>query len=310
MLTHPGKRPSFAPRNWPSWLIVGILLLIGLTPKWLGHWLAHPLGWLMRVAMVRRRKIARRNIERCFPQWSAKQRSKTLNGSFYSLARAVFESAWSWSASKKRVVRWGQLEGMEHILEAGANGRGVLVLTLHSTSLELGARLVATEITRPDRPTAGFYRPLKNPVLEWFSVHARLRYCSGVISKRDIRIAVRQLRKGLILWYAPDQDFGADQSLFVPFFGIETATLLATHKLARMGNCAVVPMFPYYDKETKTYVCRALPALENFPSDDEKADLLRINQLTEGFIRSVPEQYWWVHRRFKTRPTGEPPFYA
>jgi KDO2-lipid IV(A) lauroyltransferase len=260
--------------------------------------------------MTRRRRIAQRNIERCFPEWNAEQCRKILSGSFYCLARAFFETAWSWSAPKKRIVRWGQLEGVEHLEEASANGRGVLVVTLHSTSLELGARLIASEVSNPHRLTAGFYRPLKNKVIEWYQNQGRLKYCSGMISKRDIRSAVRQLRKGLILWYAPDQDFGAEQSLFVPFFGIETASVLATQKLARMADCAVVPMFPYYDKKRKAYVCRVLPALENFPSDDQRADLLRINQITEAFIRSAPEQYWWIHRRFKTRPKGDPPFYS
>ncbi len=130
-----------------------------------------------------------------------------------------------------------------------------------------------------------------------------------MISKRDARTAVRLLRRGGVLWYAPDQDFGPEQSLFAPFFGIQTATLLATHRLARLTGCAVVPMFPLYDPQQRRYRVTLLPALEHFPSDDPAADLARVNAIMEQQVRRAPEQYWWVHRRFKTRPPGDAPFY-
>jgi KDO2-lipid IV(A) lauroyltransferase len=147
-------------------------------------------------------------------------------------------------------------------------------------------------------------------VVEWFQNRGRLRYAQAMISKRDMRAVIRYLRHGGIVWYAPDQDFGPETSVFAPFFGIQTATLEATHKLARLTRCAVVPMFPVFDAVDKCYVMRILPELPVFPGADVVTDLARINSEMEAQIRNVPDQYWWIHRRFKTRPPGEPPFYV
>ncbi len=131
-----------------------------------------------------------------------------------------------------------------------------------------------------------------------------------MISKRDMLGAVRALRRGDLVWYAPDQDFGPQQSLFVPFFGVQAATLLATHRLPRMAQCDVVTMMPRYVPEENVYEVVISPVLEQFPGPDPEADLARINDLLEAQIREAPEQYWWIHRRFKTRPEGEPDFYG
>jgi KDO2-lipid IV(A) lauroyltransferase len=127
--------------------------------------------------------------------------------------------------------------------------------------------------------------------------------------KDDLRSALRYLRNGGVLWYAPDQDFGPTQSVFAPFFGIQTATLKATERLVTLARCAVVPMFPRYDRVQRKYVVSVGQALADFPGGDSQRDLERINALLESQVRQAPEQYWWIHRRFKTRPAGEPPFY-
>jgi KDO2-lipid IV(A) lauroyltransferase len=130
-----------------------------------------------------------------------------------------------------------------------------------------------------------------------------------MINKRDMRSAIRYLREGGVMWYAPDQDFGAEQSIFVPFFGIPAATLLATYRLVRMTGCTVVPMFPAYDPESRRYTVTLLPPFEADPGEDPSPYLEMLNRIMEGQIRKTPGQYWWIHRRFKTRPEGEPPFY-
>jgi len=310
MLTEPGPRPSFAPRNWPGWLLVGLLWLLGQCPPALARLLSYPLGWLMRMTLVSRRKVAKRNLERCFPELSQPELQQRLRVNFVYLARAVFEMAWSWAAPKSRIARIGELEGMEHMVEAHRQGRGILCVSLHNTCLEIGANIMGQELQRNGIYATGIYRPLKNPVVEWFQNRGRLHYADGMISKRNLRSAVRQLKRGALIWYAPDQDFGPEQTAFAPFFGIQTASLLATHKLARLTGCAVIPMYPLYNPASKRYVVKILPALESFPSEDEMADLVRINQLIENLIRLAPEQYWWVHRRFKTRPPGDAPFYS
>ena len=304
MITEPGKRPSLAPRNWGGWVLAGILWMLGKLPFRLGLWLSRPLGAALYRLMGRRRAVARRNIERCFPERDAQAVDDLVRANFKALARTVFETAWCWGMSRKRFDRISRVVGLEHLLDAEELGQGVLLFTAHMTCLEVGGRLACHAA-----PVAGVYRPLGNAVIEWYQNRGRLSYARGMISKREMRSAIRYLRQGGILWYAPDQDFGPAQSVFAPFFGIETATLEATHKLVSMARCAVVPMFPEFDAGKKEYVMRIYPALEGFPTEDAQADLARLNAEMETHVRRVPEQYWWIHRRFKTRPEGEPDFY-
>lgn len=298
-------KPPLTPKYWAGWLGVGLLWLIGKLPQRLCLVLSVPLAWLMARLMKKRRAIAVRNVERCFPELDAGQHKAIVDDFFRSLARAVFEFAWSWSAPRHRILKIGELKGLDNLLEARKDGRGVLLITAHISCLEIGGRIFAQCF-----PGAkGMYRPLKSPVLEWYQAQARAKYPAGMISKREIRSAIRYLRQGGVMWYAPDQDFGAGQSVFVPFFGIQTATLLATHRLIKMTGCAVVPMFPSYDPETRRYTVCLLPSIKDFPGDDPVRDLETLNKIMEDQIRRVPGQYWWIHRRFKTRPEGEPPFY-
>lgn len=299
------KRPPLTPRYWPGWLAAGLLWLLGKTPQSLALGLSYPLGWLMAHALQRRRHIVARNLERCFPELDAERRGKLVSDCFRSLARMLFEVAWSASASQRFVRRVADIEGLHHAEAALAEGRGVLLLTAHFTCLDLVAHRTALEFAR----AAGIYRPLRSPVLEWYQRRARAQWTEQLIPKNDLRAAVRFLKSGGILWYAPDQDFGPDRSVFAPFFGVPAATLTVTERLVKLTGCRVVPMFPAYDEVARKYTIRLDPALEDFPSGDVVADLTRINALMEEHIRQVPEQYWWIHRRFKTRPPGEKPFY-
>jgi KDO2-lipid IV(A) lauroyltransferase len=274
-------------------------------PRRLGLFLVAPLAPLAYRLARRRRRIAERNIERCFPDWTADQRRKLVRESFDSLARMIVELAWCWSGPRNRIEGFSQVNGMQHIEAALAKGKGVLLVTGHFSCLEMGARILGRQL----KHAGGVYRPLANPVMEWYLARGRRTFTQFMISKRNARQAVRVLRKGALLWYAPDQDFGPTQSVFAPFFNIQTASLLATHRLPKMTGCPVIPMFPRYDKKSGTYTVEILPVLENFPGDDPVTDLARINALIEARVREEPEQYWWIHRRFKTRPEGEPPFY-
>jgi len=298
-------RPPLTPRYWPSWLAVGFLWLLGKTPQRVALVLSLPLAWLMAHAMRRRRRVVERNLERCFPELDSAQRGVLTKACFRSLARMLFEVAWSASASERFLHRVGRVEGLHHARDALKEGRGVLLLTAHFTCLDLAAHRTGLEFEK----AAGVYRPLRNPVLEWYQNHSRSRWTERLIPKNDLRSAVRFLKSGGILWYAPDQDFGPTRSVFAPFFGIQTATLTATERLVQLTGCLVVPMFPLYDSGTREYTMTLYPALEDFPTGDVVADLTRINALMEEHVRLIPEQYWWIHRRFKTRPPGEPPFY-
>ncbi|MGD8579659.1 MAG: lipid A biosynthesis lauroyl acyltransferase [Lysobacterales bacterium] len=301
----PPQRPSPAPRNWPGWLGAGLIWLTGKTPQPVALALSRPFGWLMARLMKGRRHVAQRNIQRCFPDFTEEQRASLLRQHFRAMARMPFEVAWSWSASDRFMRRVGALRGEEHLRAAVDEGNGVLLFTGHFTCLEIGGRL--TGMAFPEARLV--YRPLGNAVIEWYQNRGRARYSGGGFSKRELRRTIPFLRRGGVLWYAPDQDFGAEQSEFVPFFGISTATLATTSRLAELTGCAVVPMFPVYEERSRHYEVTFFPALENFPSGDLAADLTRVNTMLEQQIRLVPHQYWWIHRRFKTRPEGEPPFY-
>lgn len=298
-------RPSFKPSNWGGWLAALALWVTGWLPRPIGRVLVWPLGPLLHTLARRRRKIAERNLQRCFPDWGDDQRARVVRATFASLARAVAEMAWCWAGPMGRVGRITDIEGLEHLRAAEARGKGVLLITGHFTCLEIGGRALLDHARY-----GGVYRPLRNEVLEWYQTRGRLRYADFMISKRNARQVVRILRRGGTVWYAPDQDFGAAQSVFAPFFGIPTATLLASHRLPALTGCAVVPMLPAYDGSRGRYVVRVLPALEDYPSEDPVADLARINALVEAQVREFPSQYWWIHRRFKTRPEGEPDFYG
>lgn len=298
------QRPPFGPRHWLSWLAVGLMWVLGRMPRRAGLALVRPLGPLMRVAMKRRREVAQRNLERCFPEWDDAHRQQVLRDSFDALARALVETAWCWSGAATRMLDRVEFSGLEHLLEAEERGRGVLLVTAHFTSLEIGGRFVCDKAD-----VTGVYRKLENPVFEWYQNRGRLSYARGMIDKNDMRAVIRLLRHGGVLWYAPDQDFGPRESAFAPFFGIPTASLLATHRLPRMTGCSVLMMRPVYDVERDRYRVIVEPALDDFPGDDPVEDLARVNAILEAQIRQAPEQYWWVHRRFKTRPDGEAPFY-
>ncbi len=299
------ERPSFAPRNWGGWLALALIWMLGQLPQGFGRALSRPLGWMIRKALKSRYRVAKRNIERCFPGLTEAEREQIVRDHFRSLARMLFEQAWSWSAPEKRVDSWGRAVDAEHANRLTREGRGVLMLTCHSTCIEIGGYYAGRATIRPWL----VYRPLNSPVIDWYSNRCRRRYSEGGISKRVFRSMVTLLEEGGILWYAPDQDFGPSRSEFAPFFGIQTATLAALVHLVEKSGCAVVPMFPSFDEKTGKYEAKFLPPLDNFPSGDTVADLTRVNALIEDHVRQYPAQYWWIHRRFKTRPAGEPPFY-
>ena len=291
-----------APSYWPTWLGLGLLRLICLLPiPWiivLGEGLGALAGRLARS----RRDVVRVNLALCFPRLSTSERERLTNQHFKSLGVGLFEAGLAWWASDARLARRLTVEGLEHLDAALARG-GVLLLTGHFTTLELGARMAAMQ-----RPFHPMYRPLNNALVDVLTSRWRSRR-AGVpaIPKDDLRGLVRALREGRAIWYAPDQTLDRRHSVWAPFFGVPTQTITATARLAAMGRCKVVPYFP--ERDGSRYRLRFLPALENFPGADEIADATRVNRLIEAGIGHAPAQYFWVHKRFKTRPPGEPDVY-
>lgn len=218
----------------------------------------------------------------------------------------LVEFALGWMGSDRSIAALPlQVEGLEHLQAAHAQGKGVLLVGGHFSHLELCARLVSQRIR-----IAGMYRRMDSQVFEWAVLRARLRYARAMFDKDDIRGTVKYLRSGGTLWYAPDQDMRSKDSVFVPFFGVPAATITATHHLARMSGAVVIPFFHRRLPDNGGYALRLGAPLENVPSADALEDTARVNACIEQMVREAPEQYLWVHKRFKTRPPGMPPVYA
>jgi KDO2-lipid IV(A) lauroyltransferase len=289
------------PRFWPTWLLFCFLWLITRLPFALQMHIGDLIGRLACHAAKSRRRIAEVNIALCFPDLHNKQQSELVKAHFCSLGRGIVETALCWWGREAQLRNKVILVGREHLQQALERGKGVILLSAHFTTLELGGRLLAM-----DTPFHVLYRQHKNPLFETVMHRARKRRFEKAIPRDNTRALLTSLKDNKAVWYAPDQNHGGAQSVFVPFFGLQASTLTTTSRLARVSGAAVVPFFQTRLPNAKGYLLVLCPALNNFPSDDRQQDTARINQLLEAVIREMPEQYLWVHRRFKTRPEGEP----
>lgn len=294
------------PRYWLTWFGFALWRLVTLLPFPVLIVLGRGLGLVFYAIPSRRRIIARRNIEICFPDLSPVQQKAMLRANFISTGIAVMEVGISWWWSKKRFNKLVHIEGHENL--DAVKGRGVMLLGIHFTTLEIGAAAISTVIEMD-----GMYRAHGNPVYDFLQARGRLSKGTGggvVYERRDVRGTMKALKKGRALWYGPDQDYGLNQGLFVPFFNVPAATVYATARFAEKTGAAVVPFSHIRLPGFRGYQVTIHPALENFPVGDDFVDTRRINKIIEEFIMLQPDQYLWVHRRFKNRPEGEPDLYG
>jgi len=290
------------PRHWPAWLGIGAMALLARLPWSWQRALGTPLGALLRGLLGERRRIARRNLALCFPGLDASAREALLREHFRSLAIGVFEFARAWWGSVDPLRRGIEVEGLEHMAAARAGGRGVIVVSGHFTTLEVCGRLMCDHV-----PLAGMYRPHAQPAMEWAVRRGRARYAAAMFPKQDVRGAVRHLKRGGLLWYAPDQDPSRGDAAYVPFFGQPAHSLTSTHQLARMSGAAVL-VFQHARRADGSYVLKLWPAFEGFPSKDATADTARVIAAIQTMAEAAPAQYLWIHRRFKRRPDGTSPY--
>jgi KDO2-lipid IV(A) lauroyltransferase len=294
------KQTAFLhPRYWPDWLAVGLFRLIGRLPfDWqlslgaamgqIGYWLAS-----------NRRHIAETNIRLCFPEMPQNQQSELIKAIFRNNGRGIVETSFSWSGRIAELENRVEIAGLNHLQEASARGKGVLLIGMHFSTLDLCGAALAQKM-----PFDVMYRRNKNPLLEAIMRQGRIRNFPSAIERSDVRSVIRSLKAGHVVWYGPDQDYGRKHSVFAPFFGIAAASIKATARIVAMTDAAVV-VFQHHRSEDNRYLIRLSEPLKNFPSGHEIADATRVNQLIENAVRQAPAQYWWVHRRFKTRPAGE-----
>jgi len=306
-MTAPRFRPAFLhPRYWPLWLGFGLLWLLAQLPYGVLLKLGRALGALSYRLAHGRRRIVQRNLELCFPQLNASDRDRLAKENFASTGIAVFEMAISWFWPLARLRKLGFIEGLEHLKQAQQERQGVILMAAHFTTLEIGAALLGGQ-----HSIDGMYRTHDNPLFDWLQRGGRERHNADslAVDREDVRGALRLLRQGRALWYAPDQDYGRKHSLFVPLFGVNAATVTATSSFARLGKARVLPFTQERLADGRGYRLVVHPPFADFPGESEEMDCLRINQWLEQAIRAHPEQYLWAHRRFKTRPEGEPSLY-
>ena len=292
-------------RNLPSWALIGVLRSLAILPHQLQRSMGLVLGWWMYFAMRRRQKIADRNIELCLPTLSKTARARMVRQHFSSLGLAIMESALAWWGPVQRLDKIGRINGLEHLTAAQARGHGVIVVSGHFTTVDICMQIMSRRVA-----CHAIYRRNKNPILEAQIYQGRIRNGAKLFERENMRTAIKALRDNQIVWFSPDQDHGlAMHGEFVPFFGIPSATVTTTARMAAHTGAAVVPLVYRRLPGGRGYEMCLLPALDGFPETDLVHATRRINAIIESHILVAPDQYLWVHRRFKTRPPGELPVY-
>ena len=293
------------PRFWFLWAGIGLLWLVVQLPYPVIYRLGCALGHLGQKVMKRRVHIAQRNLELCFPQMSDAERQQMVAKNFESVGMGVMETGMAWFWSDKRIQRWVEVTGMDNTRMHFQQGKGILLIGIHFLTLELGARVFGMNI-----PGIGVYRPNDNPVLDWLQTWGRLRSNKSMIDRKDLKGMVRALKNGDVVWYAPDHDYGPRASAFVPLFAVEqAATTTGTWMLARMSKACLVPFVPRRKPDGKGYELIMLEGETSPPLDSAEETAAWMNKVIERCILMAPEQYMWMHRRFKTRPEGVPSRY-
>ncbi|MBU1311697.1 MAG: LpxL/LpxP family Kdo(2)-lipid IV(A) lauroyl/palmitoleoyl acyltransferase [Gammaproteobacteria bacterium] len=291
------------PQYWLLWLGVALLWLISWLPYSVLMWLGQCFGRLLYKVLKSRAKVARRNIELCFPHLSESEREDLVRRNFDETGKALFDTIIGWWWPSWRFGKLAQFQGYQHIQAAQAEGKGVLLLAAHFLHLEAACRVFGLT-----HPGVGFYRPHNNPLMDYLQYHGRNRANKYMIGKRDVKGLIAALNQGEVCFYLPDQDYGRNRSEFVPFFAVpDAATTTGTLLFANAANCVVLPIITSRRSNNAGYEVEVLPALSPFPTGDDKADVTRVNKWVEQAVLRQPEQYMWLHRRFKTRPDAAAP---
>jgi KDO2-lipid IV(A) lauroyltransferase len=294
-----------APRYWPTWIGLGLLRLLAMLPfSWMVA-VGAALGAVLRLVATRFVRTARRNLELVFPELDHDARERLLDRHFQSLGIALLEVPLAWWSTPERIARLTDIQGREHLEAARAKGSGVILLTAHFTTMELAGRVLASV-----NPVGFLYRPTTNEVLAWALRRFRSAHDGHPIPRDDIRAFISALRNKECVWYAPDQSYRKKGAEMVRLFGVPAATNTLTPRLARITGAPVLPYFLQRLPGKQGYRAVIHPPLENFPTDDAVADTERFNHLIEAQVRLAPEQYLWIHRRFKGLTGDYPDYYG
>ncbi len=283
--------------DWPVAFALGLLKLLSRVPFPLNIRIGKRFGALLYRIPSRRKRIVLTNLKLCFPELSEPERQAFCKQVIENYGAGMVETAMAWWADKERLYKLVDIEGLELLEAAQQQGKGVLLLGAHFTTLDLGAAFAAKYFDY-----SLVYKPQRNEYFDRAMANGRRRHATTNIKKTELRKLIKTIRDGNIVWYAPDQDDGMKNSVFAPFFGQQAATLTATANLARLTGAPVLMFGQHRNKDDSGYVMRITGPLNNFPSGDEVADASAVNKLIEDAVRHTPTQYYWFHRRFKTQP--------
>lgn len=292
-----------APQHWPSWIAVLSLRLLALLPFTAGLMFGNALGGLLYHLATNRRRITEVNIGLCFPELSARQQQQLVKKIFKANATGFIETAWAYWGDKQSIEQRTTFIGFDLLDKALAEERGVILLGGHFSTLDLGGLLLSFK----GIPFDCVYRPHNNALMDYWICKKRSRF-TKVVDRKKFRELLRDLRNNRCVWYAPDQDFGARGAVFVPFFGQTAATIVATSKMVRLNNSPILMLAHYRNADNSGYTIE-VSEIPGFPSGDETRDAELVNLTLEKAIRKAPEQYMWVHQRFKTQPDGRRKLY-
>lgn len=300
----PFQKAFLHPKYWGLWLGLGIFKLILCLPYPILVKIGLGLGKVFTQLGFgkRRMQIARRNLELCFPHYSAEQITALVQENMKSVGMAIIETGMAWFWSDERILKWSKIEGEEYLKQSTRNNQGVLLVGVHFLTLELGARIVGLH-----HQGIGIYRPNDNPLLDWIQFRGRIRSNKGMLDRKDVRGMIRVLKNGGMIWYAPDHDYGRRNSVFVPFFAVDEAcTTAGSYMLLRSApNTVVIPFSPIRNADYSGYTIKISPPVDFSECQDEVETAILMNKVVEREIMNVPTQYMWLHRRFKTRPNEE-----
>ena len=293
------------PRYWPTWLGVGLLRLVVFLPMPLVALLGRILGTLIYVLYVPRRRVVRINLRLCFPDLPRRRIESLVHRHFRAFGQTIFDVAIAWWSGPHRLRRIVRFHNRVHYDQALRAGRNVILLAPHFLGLEMGGVRLSLE-----GPLVSVFRHPDNELLRILMWRARLRFGAKLIEhNQPFMSLVRTVKSGTPLYYLPDQDAGRRHSVFAPFFGVPAATFTALSRLARLTGAAVIPCVTYQRSWGRGYEVAFHPPLADFPTVDALADTTRMNNEIERAVRMHPEQYFWLHKRFKTRPPGETKIY-
>ncbi|OGT65178.1 MAG: hypothetical protein A3J38_01260 [Gammaproteobacteria bacterium RIFCSPHIGHO2_12_FULL_45_9] len=289
-----------SPLYWPIWLGLGVLWLITQLPYRIQLSIGKSLGRCLYLFPSKLKDITEINIRLCFSKLTSEQQHELVKKNFDSLGIGIVETAMAWWLSDSRLQSLLHISGIEYVEAALAKNKGVILLSPHSTCLEMIGRLASMQYQ-----LTAMYRPHKKPIIAFIHTRFRTRYNIHYIPRNKMRRLLDALQNNQPVWYAYDVDGGKQRSVFAPFFGIQTASLTAVSRITHKTGALVVPICIYRRDDNSGYELRFSPALENFPSANWVQDATQLNAALEKAIREKPEQYIWQYKRFKTRPDGE-----